>query len=78
MGTQTSLPPNPGARPASAVSPPSVVPEPGARASVPARRCGRCQMAFPGDPTLEFQTDWALCPACSAVLLPPPATGGRS
>ncbi len=37
---------------------------------LPARHCGRCQCAFPGDPTLFFQTDWALCPACTAVLLP--------
>ena len=34
------------------------------------RHCGRCQCAFPGDPTLFFQTDWALCPACEAILLP--------
>lgn len=37
---------------------------------VPTRRCGRCQYAFPGDPTLFFQTDWALCPACREILLP--------
>jgi hypothetical protein len=37
---------------------------------VPARHCGRCQSAFPGDPTLFFQTDWALCPDCTAILLP--------
>ena len=36
----------------------------------PDRHCGRCQSAFPGDPTLYFQTDWALCPACTAILLP--------
>jgi hypothetical protein len=43
--------------------------------AVPDRRCGRCQCAFPGDPTLFFQTDWALCPTCEAILLPgrPPA-----
>ena len=34
------------------------------------RHCGRCQNAFPGDPSLFFQTDWALCPACSTILLP--------
>jgi hypothetical protein len=34
------------------------------------RHCGRCQGAFPGDPTQFFQTDWALCPACQAILLP--------
>ena len=34
------------------------------------RHCGRCQRAFPGDPTLFFQTDWALCPTCEAILLP--------
>ena len=38
--------------------------------ALPHRRCGRCQCAFPGDPTLFFQTDWALCPACEAILLP--------
>ncbi len=37
---------------------------------LPPRHCGRCQCAFPGDPTLFFQTDWALCPACTAILLP--------
>jgi hypothetical protein len=37
---------------------------------LPDRRCGRCQCAFPGDPTLFFQTDWALCPTCEAILLP--------
>jgi hypothetical protein len=37
---------------------------------VPPRHCGRCQCAFPGDPTLFFQTDWALCPACKEILLP--------
>jgi hypothetical protein len=37
---------------------------------LPERHCGRCQRAFPGDPTLFFQTDWALCPACEAILLP--------
>jgi hypothetical protein len=36
----------------------------------PERHCGRCQRAFPGDPTLFFQTDWALCPTCEAILLP--------
>ena len=38
--------------------------------SLPERHCGRCQRAFPGDPTLFFQTDWALCPTCEAILLP--------
>jgi hypothetical protein len=46
------------------------------------RHCGRCQRAFPGDPTLFFQTDWALCPACQAILLPKrpatPPSGARS
>ncbi len=37
---------------------------------LPDRHCGRCQRAFPGDPTLFFQTDWALCPTCEAILLP--------
>lgn len=37
---------------------------------LPERHCGRCQCAFPGDPTLFFQTDWALCPTCEAILLP--------
>jgi hypothetical protein len=37
---------------------------------LPERHCGRCQRAFPGDPTLFFQTDWALCPTCEAILLP--------
>lgn len=40
------------------------------RLPVPDRHCGRCQSGFPGDPTLYFQTDWALCPACAAILLP--------
>ena len=39
---------------------------------VPQRRCGRCQRLFDGDPTLAFQTGWALCPACDAILLPRP------
>ncbi len=43
----------------------------------PDRHCGRCQCAFPGDPTLFFQTDWALCPACTAILLPRPAASTR-
>ena len=34
------------------------------------RQCGRCRRAFPGDSDLFFQTDWALCPECEAVLLP--------
>jgi hypothetical protein len=37
---------------------------------VPERHCGRCQRAFPGDPMLLFQTDWALCPTCESILLP--------
>ncbi len=37
---------------------------------VPERHCGRCQRAFPGDPSLFFQTDWALCPTCESILLP--------
>lgn len=36
--------------------------------ALPERHCGRCQCAFPGDPTLFFQTDWALCPACEEIL----------
>jgi hypothetical protein len=36
------------------------------------RKCGRCQRAFAGDPTLYFQTDWALCPDCTEILLPAP------
>ncbi len=35
------------------------------------RHCGRCQMEFEADPELYFQTDWALCPSCEAILLPP-------
>jgi hypothetical protein len=34
------------------------------------RHCGRCQRGFEADPDLFFQTDWALCPACTAVLMP--------
>lgn len=37
--------------------------------ALPERHCGRCQVSFPGDPTLFFQTDWALCPACEEILL---------
>jgi len=37
---------------------------------LPQRHCGRCQRPFLGDPTLFFQTDWVLCPACEAILLP--------
>ena len=37
---------------------------------LPKRRCGRCQCEFDGDPTLFFQTDWALCPPCAEILLP--------
>lgn len=50
------------------------------RLPVPDRHCGRCQSGFPGDPTLYFQTDWALCPACAAILLPgrPAAPPGDS
>jgi DNA-directed RNA polymerase subunit RPC12/RpoP len=39
---------------------------------VSTRKCGRCQQPFPGDPSLNFQTDWALCPPCSAKLLSRP------
>jgi len=39
-------------------------------ATVPARRCGRCQREFPGDPDLFFQNDWALCPPCAEILMP--------
>ncbi|MGH9059729.1 MAG: hypothetical protein ACRDZY_09485 [Acidimicrobiales bacterium] len=38
--------------------------------SLTARHCGRCQRSFAGDPALFFQTDWALCPACTEILLP--------
>jgi hypothetical protein len=34
------------------------------------RVCGRCRSTLEDDPTLVFQTDWALCPACAEVLLP--------
>jgi hypothetical protein len=34
------------------------------------RHCGRCQRGFEADPDLFFQTDWALCPDCSAILMP--------
>ena len=50
---------------------------------LPDRHCGRCQRAFPGDPKLFFQTDWALCPQCEDILLPhranrPSRTGAES
>jgi hypothetical protein len=35
------------------------------------RVCGRCRRTLEDDPTLVFQTDWALCPTCTGVLLPP-------
>ena len=34
------------------------------------RLCGRCRRPLEDDPTLEFQHDWVLCPACAEVLLP--------
>ena len=34
------------------------------------RHCGRCRCYFEGDPELAFQTDWGLCPACEAILMP--------
>lgn len=34
------------------------------------RKCGRCQQPFPGDPSLFFQSDWGLCSACTAILMP--------
>lgn len=34
------------------------------------RLCGRCRRPLDDDPTLEFQHDWVLCPACAEVLLP--------
>jgi hypothetical protein len=37
--------------------------------NLPTRTCGRCRKSIAGDPTLTFQTDWALCPTCEAVLL---------
>lgn len=42
------------------------------------RHCGRCQIDFEADPTLFFQTDWALCPACQEILLPRRVEGGPS
>lgn len=33
-------------------------------------RCGRCQAELAWDPALAFQTDWALCPRCTEILLP--------
>lgn len=39
------------------------------------RHCGRCQEDFDADPTLWFQTEWVLCPACHEILLPQRATG---
>jgi len=36
----------------------------------PMRHCGRCQQEFDADPSLFFQTEWALCPACAEILLP--------
>jgi hypothetical protein len=33
------------------------------------RHCGRCQKAFDSDPSLFFQSDWGLCPACTDILL---------
>lgn len=41
----------------------------------PQRQCGRCRAHFPGDPTLYFQTGWALCPACEEILMGGP--GGK-
>lgn len=40
------------------------------RLPAPQRHCGRCQGAFDGDPSLHFQSEWALCPACTSILLP--------
>lgn len=34
------------------------------------RTCGRCRQPFAGDPSLNFQTDWTLCPACAEKLMP--------
>jgi hypothetical protein len=34
------------------------------------RLCGRCRRELADDPTLEFQQDWVLCPACAEVLMP--------
>ena len=39
---------------------------------LPERHCGRCQCWFEADPALFFQSDWALCPACTKILLPKP------
>lgn len=44
---------------------------------LPQRHCGRCQRGFEGDPGLFFQTDWALCPECTKILLPAKHTSAR-
>ena len=37
----------------------------------PLRQCGRCRLAFEGDPTLypSSQQSWWLCPSCREILL---------
>jgi hypothetical protein len=46
--------------------------EPAPTIPLPERTCGRCRRRFDGDPALYFQTDWGLCPECTAILLPKP------
>jgi hypothetical protein len=41
------------------------------------RHCGRCQRAYPGDPSLYFQNGWGLCPECTEILLPRPTHGAH-
>jgi len=42
------------------------------------RHCGRCQKPFATDPSLWFQTDWGLCPACDEILLGKPTADTKS
>ena len=46
--------------------------------SLPERHCGRCRRFFEADPQLFFQTDWALCPECTEILLPRPPARPRT
>ncbi|MDQ6782673.1 MAG: hypothetical protein M3063_04370 [Actinomycetota bacterium] len=39
--------------------------------AVAPRRCGRCQHVFDDGTASVVQTDWALCPPCAEILLPP-------
>lgn len=41
------------------------------------RHCGRCQLVLLDDPELSTQPPWALCPACSAILLPKDASSPK-